>query len=58
VVRQVREAVANTKVLVRTMHESGEMVSRALDAGGQGYLLKPDRDFARFPGLRFANPLE
>jgi two-component system response regulator NreC len=32
VVRQVREAVPNTKVLVRTMHESGQMVRRALDA--------------------------
>ena len=57
--RQVREAVPNTKVLVRTMHESGEKARlRALDAGVQGYLLKSDRDFARFPGLRFANPLE
>jgi len=33
VVRQIREAVPHTKVLVLTMHESDQMVLRALDAG-------------------------
>ena len=42
VVRQVREAVPNTKVLILTMHESDQMVRRALDAGARGYLLKSD----------------
>lgn len=42
VVRQVRETVPNTEVLVLTMHESDEMVRRALDAGARGYLLKSD----------------
>jgi DNA-binding NarL/FixJ family response regulator len=42
VARQIREAVPNAKVLVLTMHESGEMVRRALDAGASGYLLKSD----------------
>lgn len=42
VVRQVREAVPATKILVLTMHESDQMVRRALDAGAHGYLLKSD----------------
>ena len=42
VVRQIREAVPDTKVLVLTMHESDQMVRRALDAGARGYLLKSD----------------
>ena len=42
VARQIREAVPNTKVLVLTMHESDQMVRRALDAGARGYLLKSD----------------
>src|SRR4029077_19574653 len=32
----------DTKVLVLTMHESDQMVRRALDAGASGYLLKSD----------------
>jgi DNA-binding NarL/FixJ family response regulator len=40
--RQIREAVPDTKVLVLTMHESDQMVRRALDAGACGYLLKSD----------------
>ena len=40
--RQIREAVPDTKVLVLTMHESDQMVRRALDAGARGYLLKSD----------------
>jgi two-component system response regulator NreC len=42
VARQVRDAVPGTKVLVLTMHESDQMVRRALDAGARGYLLKSD----------------
>ncbi|HXN24619.1 MAG TPA: response regulator transcription factor [Candidatus Dormibacteraeota bacterium] len=42
VVRQIREAVPDTKVLVLTMHESDQMVQRALDAGAHGYILKSD----------------
>ena len=42
VARQIREAVPHTKVLVLTMHESDQMVRRALDAGARGYLLKSD----------------
>jgi DNA-binding NarL/FixJ family response regulator len=42
VVRQIREAVPDTKVLVLTMHDSDLMIRRALDAGARGYLLKSD----------------
>src|SRR6266404_5438248 len=41
-VRQIRDAVPETKVLVLTMHESDHMVRRALDVGALGYLLKSD----------------
>jgi DNA-binding NarL/FixJ family response regulator len=40
--RQIGEAVPGTKVLVLTMHESDQMVRRALDAGARGFLLKSD----------------
>ena len=42
VARQIREAVPDTKVLMLTMHESDQMVRRALEAGARGYLLKSD----------------
>ena len=42
VTRQIRESVPNVKVLVLTMHESDQMVRRALEAGASGYLLKSD----------------
>jgi DNA-binding NarL/FixJ family response regulator len=42
VARQIREGVPSTKVLVLTMHESDQMVKRALDAGALGYILKSD----------------
>jgi DNA-binding NarL/FixJ family response regulator len=42
VARQIRETVPDTKVLVLSMHESDEMVRRALEAGARGYLLKSD----------------
>ena len=40
--QQIAAAVPDTKVLVLTMHESDQMVRRALDAGARGYLLKSD----------------
>jgi DNA-binding NarL/FixJ family response regulator len=40
--RKILEAVPDTKVLVLTMHESTQMVRRALGAGARGYLLKSD----------------
>jgi two-component system response regulator NreC len=40
--RQIRQAVPATKVLVLTMHESDQMIQRALEAGAQGYILKSD----------------
>ena len=42
VVRQLRKAVPDTKLLILTMHESDQMVRHALDAGVHGYLLKSD----------------
>jgi DNA-binding NarL/FixJ family response regulator len=42
VVRRLREAMPEIKVLVLTMHDSSQMVRRALDAGANGYLLKSD----------------
>jgi DNA-binding NarL/FixJ family response regulator len=42
VTRQIRESVPDVKVLVLTMHDSRQMVRRALDAGANGYLLKSD----------------
>jgi len=39
VTRQIRESLPHTKVLVLTMHESHQMVRRALAAGANGYLL-------------------
>src|SRR6267143_7312906 len=41
-VRKIREAAPSSKVLVLTMHESDQMVQRALDAGAHGYILKSD----------------
>jgi two-component system, NarL family, response regulator NreC len=42
VIRQIRKAVPDTKVLVLTVHESGHMVRQALDVGARGYVLKSD----------------
>jgi DNA-binding NarL/FixJ family response regulator len=41
-VRQIRQAVPTMKVLVLTLHESAQMLRRALDAGASAYLLKSD----------------
>jgi DNA-binding NarL/FixJ family response regulator len=40
--RQICEAGSETRVLVLTMHESDQMVHRALEAGARGYVLKTD----------------
>lgn len=42
VARQIRNTVPNTRILVLTMHESDQMVRRALDGGANGYILKSD----------------
>ncbi|MGA8222949.1 MAG: response regulator transcription factor [Candidatus Acidiferrales bacterium] len=42
VVRKIREEVPESKILVLTMHDSDQMVRRALDSGAHGYLLKSD----------------
>jgi DNA-binding NarL/FixJ family response regulator len=39
---QIREASPDTKIVVLTLHESGEMVRRALELGAHGYVLKSD----------------
>lgn len=39
--RQIRD-VAETRVLILTMHESDQMVRRVLEAGARGYVLKSD----------------
>jgi DNA-binding NarL/FixJ family response regulator len=38
----LRQAAPDTKIVVLTLHESGEMVRRALEAGAQGFVLKSD----------------
>lgn len=40
--RHIRKEVPGTKVLVLTMHESEQMVRRALNAGAHGCILKSD----------------
>jgi len=40
--REILNAVPDSKVLVLTMHESDQLVRRALEAGASGYLLKSD----------------
>jgi len=61
--REIREAAPNTQVLVLTMHESDQMVSRAFEAGACGYVMKSD--LATFlvkavkavsKGMRFLTP--
>jgi DNA-binding NarL/FixJ family response regulator len=42
VARQIRKSLPDVKVLVLTMHQSDQIVRRALDAGANGYLLKSD----------------
>lgn len=39
---RIREAAPSAKIIILTLHESGEMVRRALEAGAQGLVLKSD----------------
>lgn len=39
---RIREAAPSAKIIILTLHESAEMVRRALDAGAQGLVLKSD----------------
>ncbi|HYL62617.1 MAG TPA: response regulator transcription factor [Candidatus Methylomirabilis sp.] len=39
---KIREAAPLAKIVVLTLHESGEMVRRALEAGAHGFVLKSD----------------
>lgn len=49
VIPEIRRVCPDTKILVLTMHDSGEMASRALAAGANGLVLKSDagRDLVR-----------
>lgn len=40
--RQIVRSVAQTKVLVLTMHDSDPLIQQVLEAGARGYLLKSD----------------
>jgi DNA-binding NarL/FixJ family response regulator len=40
--RKIIEAAPSTRVLILTMHESGQMVRRVIEAGARGYVLKSD----------------
>ena len=40
--RLIRESGCRTKVLILTMHESGAMIRRVIDAGARGYIWKAD----------------
>lgn len=39
---QIREAAPQARIVILTLHESGEMVRRALEAGARGLVLKSD----------------
>jgi DNA-binding NarL/FixJ family response regulator len=41
-IHQIVEAVPSAKVLILTLHESGQMVRRVFEAGASGYVLKSD----------------
>jgi DNA-binding NarL/FixJ family response regulator len=41
-IRQIREAAPDTHVFTLTVHESGQMMQRALEAGACGYVKKSD----------------
>jgi len=40
--RQILKEVANTKVLILTMHDSDSLIREVLNAGARGYVLKTD----------------
>ena len=39
---RIREVAPHARIIILTLHESGEMVRRALEAGAQGVVLKSD----------------
>jgi len=40
--RQISKSIAQTKVLVLTVHDSDPLVEQVLEAGARGYMLKSD----------------
>lgn len=40
--RQILKDVANTKILILTMHDSDSLIKEVLNAGARGYVLKSD----------------
>ncbi|HRF93579.1 MAG TPA: response regulator transcription factor [Aggregatilineales bacterium] len=44
IIPQVRQTAPNTKILILTMHEDGNYLQQALQAGASGYLLKKVAD--------------
>lgn len=44
VIPQVRQQAPNTKILILTMHEDGNYLQQAIQAGASGYLLKKVAD--------------
>lgn len=44
IIPKVREACPNTKILILTMHEDGNYLQQAIQAGASGYLLKKVAD--------------
>jgi DNA-binding NarL/FixJ family response regulator len=40
--RRISKSGSQTKILVLTMHESGELIQQVLETGARGYLLKSD----------------
>jgi DNA-binding NarL/FixJ family response regulator len=41
-IRQIRKATPKTQILTLTMHDSGPMIRRALQAGARGFVTKAD----------------
>ena len=50
--RLIRESGSRTKVLILTMHESGEMIGRVIDAGARGYIWKADSGTELITGVK------
>lgn len=42
--REILKAVPSSEVLILTLHDSEEMIHRALEAGARGYVLKSDAE--------------
>jgi len=50
--RAIRQSHPNTKVVLLTLHEAGELVKSAFRAGARGYLLKIDAEKELLKALR------